>query len=1402
MKKSAILFLATLMLLMVSKVKAQSTDTILIGDTTNMVMGGTNLPYQPFSSSYTQEMVLASEMNGPAMITGLDLYCGNGGIGRQCTIYLANTYLSRLDSFVPYGAMFQQVVVDTLGQEDGWNHFEFSTPFYYTGFGNLVVAFDCPWAMGGGDYYCDYSQTISRYAGINLTYLTPTFPTTSTTYRNIMRLHTQPVPAPVSTCPAPSVLVDAMGSTEVNVRIPGGSNLLWTVECITDGDGAWQTGGYGTSDTTYTMTGLTPNTHYTFRITNFCTDTFSTVFKHILTNCVPDTVPYVEDFEGLYFMPDCMRSTPGSAGDTPELDWSHSHSGICGVKLNGGTLVLPSFDVPTDSLELSFWAQNGTVNATLNLYVGVVSDPLDPATFVPVDTITVPQSWTPVVVRFDGHPGIAGQIAIRTANPSMTYFYVDDIELHRITPCQTIMAVTVDQISDISAMMHWVDTTGVYYEMAYGPSGFAIDSTHIVTGIHADSLLLNSLLPYTVYDVYVRSYCGNSYTNWSPVHSFRTFCSLLDTLPYSEDFDSYTGYPQASTLPCWRGHVDMNTCVVNPAGGGHSGNRALRWDWSSYDAVVQTATLPAINTDLLPLNTLQLSFWAKNTENIYHMYDTARLVVGVMTDPTVDSTFQPIDTIVILGDDWYRYDVPLSGTGNYIAIRSCQGIGTREQWRAFLDDILLDLSPACQDVTGLTVTALTATTATVRWDGQPEGVVWQTYIDTDATVTPEADTTRLTTPEYTFSDLTTGTPYYVWVRAICTLKNDTSQWEGPLQVVPGMWNMRVNKNDTLTMCGVTLYDNGGAENDFSYQHSTLVLMPDTPGHLVSVSGHCDIGGASSLTLYDGVGTSGAVLWTKSINNSWPVDFGPVISETGAITLAFDASIAFYTYPGFELQVSCIPDTCIVHHLQLDPAVAATDSTLALSWECNGASSYEVEYGPVEFTPGTGTLATTSSNDFVITGLSSLDRLEVHVRSLCGEGDTGAWVRGIFNTEPCSDALFRENFDSTMIFSLAPVGPVGYNGAPYSYVQTLVSPEYLAGLEEGITALAFHPATYVEGLYMNNVTVWLANVSDTSLNDGPLLPDADHLFVKVIDSGNFCHTATTDWQTLRFDRPFLWDGHSTLLVAVLREDGGYSTSTTHYSSHYRYSDHVDTISRTYLMAGLYPIDIDSAGNYTGPYYSGYGTFATGDLRLIGNLCGTVLCEAPVIDSITADSTSVTLVWHGTGNDYQLTISPDSQGLGTISTQDNSYTFTSLQPTTTYRVSLRQNCTAADFGYSDWSSVNVTTTGSGPIGIDNVSTCQLVNVYPNPTHGKVTVTSPDPLASVTVTDMMGRQVYTQTILPDRKGTALSTAEIESNQAKKQSNNQAITLDLHHLPQGAYFLILTSADGRQHTVRLLKK
>ena len=1389
MKRIVLSLFAALALLLPSFTVAQTSvvDTILVGDTTDMTLGS-NLPFTSFSGSYTQQLVLGNELNGAILITGLDLYCGNSGImGRPCTVYLANTFCQRLNSLVPFGALFQLVATDTLGTDDGWNHIEFDEPFYYTGFGNLVVAFDCPYAMSGAAFYSESTQNISRYFNNRLEYLLPTSSTSGTPYRNIMRFHTRAVEVPADSCPVPELTVESIGDSAVTVASGswGTASGGWTVECIADGDTEWHTGDLMGGISSCTIEGLNPNTHYTFRCINLCNDTTIISYKHILTSCTPTATPIAEDFDASWSVPDCWHAAPGSAGNTPNIVSTYSHSAPQSVRLQGGSLVLPLLDTPTDSLELAFWAKNGTGNSSLNLYVGVVVDPLDFTTFVPVDTIAVSRydNWVPVVVRFDRLPAIPGRLAIVTANSSITYMYIDDVEVNRIVPCPTIMTVGSDHITDTAAVIRWFDTFAISYDVAYGPAGFAIDSSHIVYNIHTDSLLLSGLDPYTSYDVYVRSLCGNVYTNWSPVHTFRTLCSLIDTLPYREDFDSYTGNPQASALPCWGGHVGMNTVVINIPGGSHSGNRALRWEFSNYESVVnQYAVLPAINTAALPLNTLQLSFWAKNTENIYHMYDVARMVVGVMNDPAEDSTFSPVDTLTIVGDDWHRYDVPLSGyrgTGKYVVVRTCPGVeNLNNGWIAMMDDIALELAPECTNVTGVRVTTLTATSTTVQWDSQSDAV-WQTYIDTLADAVPETDTTHLTSPTTTFDGLATGTPYYVWVRSICTIKNDTAEWEGPLQVVPGVWNMRANKNDTLTMCGVTLYDNGGHDAIFSTQHSTLVIHPDRPGHLVSVSGMCNIGTSSSFVIYDGVGTSGPVLWTKAVNTGqFAFNFGPVISETGSVTLYFEADF-MENRDGFEFNVSCIPDTCIIHQLQLDTAVAPSDTTLALAWRCNGSSHYEVEYGPVGFTPGNGTSLATDSSSLIITGLSSLDRREVYVRSICGIGDTGNWARGIFATEPCNDAVFRDNFDTNMAYSPAGSMPIGYNGY-YSYVQTLVAPAHLAGLEEGITAMAFRPTNHQEGDHLKNVSVWLANVADTALNDGFLVPDNEHYFVKVVDSANFCHTATSDWQTIHFDRPFRWDGQRRLLVAVLSQDSGEGMPVS-YAGHYRYNDLINSIYRSYQVVGYFPIDIDSAHTYTSPYYVAYGSFITGDLRLFTNTCDMPVCNAPVIETVSGTQESITLTWHGEGSSYQLFISPDTPGAGMVSVDSNSYTFSGLSPSITYQISLRQDCSADSLGYSSWAVTHFTTSSTGGIADTPFDSLHAPLVYPNPATSKATIQSHYPLAFATLTDMTGRHT---TMVPVSIG------------------NDTYTLSLAGLPQGAYFLTLTTDDGHQHTLKLVKK
>ena len=88
----------------------------------------------------------------------------------------------------------------------------------------------------------------------------------------------------------------------------------------------------------------------------------------------------------------------------------------------------------------------------------------------------------------------------------------------------------------------------------------------------------------------------------------------------------------------------------------------------------------------------------------------------------------------------------------------------------------------------------------------------------------------------------------------------------------------------------------------------------------------------------------------------------------------------------------------------------------------------------------------------------------------------------------------------------------------------------------------------------------------------------------------------------------------------------------------------------------------------------------------------------------------------------------------------------------------------------------------VGIEEIEKLELkIEIFPNPTSGKVTVTSPEPLVAATLTDLQGRR-------EEVKLTAIGHGQY--------------SLDLTTSPQGVYLLTLTTADGRQHTVRLLKQ
>ena len=111
------------------------------------------------------------------------------------------------------------------------------------------------------------------------------------------------------------------------------------------------------------------------------------------------------------------------------------------------------------------------------------------------------------------------------------------------------------------------------------------------------------------------------------------------------------------------------------------------------------------------------------------------------------------------------------------------------------------------------------------------------------------------------------------------------------------------------------------------------------------------------------------------------------------------------------------------------------------------------------------------------------------------------------------------------------------------------------------------------------------------------------------------------------------------------------------------------------------------------------------------------------------------------------------------------------------------TASQPGTSYWNPASLTKTlVIGNVGIHEPSTPNpQLSIHPNPTCGKVTISTHESIVSAILTDLSGRREEVR-LTPTGFGQ--------------------YTLDLTPRPQATYLLTLTTASGKTHTVRLLKQ
>ena len=817
------------------------------------------------------------------------------------------------------------------------------------------------------------------------------------------------------TCGFPlSLNVDTITSSSITVH--------W--HPATANDNAWEVAvaPYGTSadsvtfdsanDTIYTAQNLNSNTRYVLYVRTDCGggDVSSVISTTFRTNCADFTdVPVVEDFEGYgsSSFPACWTKI-SSYSTYPYTSSSAAHGGsnyglyFYMTTYNSGTYsyasapaIDPSVNISDLSVKFFMKRSNSSVNATL----GVMSDPTDTTTFTAIQNISLGTDWEDVEIPLNNVTATGRYIAIkceRDPNGSSTSgnIYLDDFSIYYTPACPRIVTVNVDENTILS--------DGATVTWTAGPSGSSWDVQVVLAGtnpsdndwttVNDTTYTAQGLNANTEYTVYVRTNCGSEVSDARSTN-FRTACGT-QTIPYFDDFESYTA--TSSSFPaCWTSITGSSYT--------YSGS-------DSYGGAGKSLKIYGPGTVATPLiahnvNELQISFQLNREGE-----SSGPMVLGFTTDLTNLSNMITIATIAPTEyHTMKKYEYNLNNIGStdqgYFVF---QQQSTYSNWYYWLDNITIREIPSCLSPV-VAVSSITTNSVTLKWNSDNAASAWNVVYGTGS-FNPDTVTENLINVTDTFvtiDNLTSGQNYTFYVQTDCG--SETSYFTDAITVTPGI--VKISDMESLTACSGTLCDDGGLNGDYgNSRNDQIVLYPETPGSGIQVSGTLSSeSGRDLLKIYDGVGTSGAVLYSGSGTGQ---TVPPVMSAT-ALTVVFttDGSVC---YAGFNLTIECVD--CVTPAPTLSQ-VGLDNANVTWSAMDGGSDNWEVAYGPAGFNINTVQPEYVSTNSYDILNLTNNTAYDFYVRALCGNGDTSAWSSPLhfttLNALPAALPYFCDFEDTTI-----------------------------------------------------------------------------------------------------------------------------------------------------------------------------------------------------------------------------------------------------------------------------------------------------------------------------------------------------------------------------------------------------
>ena len=674
-------------------------------------------------------------------------------------------------------------------------------------------------------------------------------------------------------------------------------------------------------------------------------------------------------------------------------------------------------DIDIDSIrhaDLTFSMYAYSNYSDNRIVVGVMDNQRDFSTFTPVDTLACTTSGTyqTMHARLSRYHGNGRFIAFRyLIGSSWRELFIDDIRI-QACPRPTV------SLSAGTTVRFDVDTTAVApdYWIEYGPQGitqlaedtvwnsdssdYTLQPHNTIVHVTETPFFITGLTSNTTYDFFTR--CDSAVATCFPITRITTMST--QNLPYCETFSNY-GYGYDSFPTDWRRHLynNDNSYLYVYNDGDAEDSRSLRF--YSYSNRNAYAVLPEMDGNLISSLFINTRMWSQSGSNV----DMLFLEVGVMTNPYDIGTFRVVDTLRnTASGQWDDLSASLAsydGDGRFIAIRIRENSG-------YGHSIYLDRLEVVTCDIPANITASLHGNNTVRFDAENQSSTGfiveyglQNFI--------QGNGNFILVEQLPF-DLTldNNTTYDFYFRcdstvASCRPKQTVTTLGLPSQLplcedfesysnnnMPTAWRlMRQNSSYGNVYVYNSNAHNGSRSLSFYcyYGYKNYAILPDF-----------DIDSLKRISMSFWLkGPTGSSIIVGAMSD--PNDISSFVTVK-TFNCSDDSyrrcQLVFSSLPNdarFVAFRSNTPNSCCYRYIYLDDLyidtvgaanfrVTETESNyITFEWDKTGNPDMTIEYGPMGFERGSGTMLTVTSSPYTLENLDPLTNYKFYFDAVVQAG---------------------------------------------------------------------------------------------------------------------------------------------------------------------------------------------------------------------------------------------------------------------------------------------------------------------------------------------------------------------------------------------------------------------------------